>query len=98
MKGSEKQITWATEIRNNIINTFKASMAEIPADEKGQAVRDKINGMIARLEAAENAGDIINLFKGVHFGDNLRNSVADVMTIYKITSPSTPGERAILGR
>lgn len=95
MKGSEKQIAWATEIRENIIHAFESSKSGIPA---GHPVLAKIDGMIQRLNAAEYAGDIIDLFKDIQFNGDPRHDVPWIMAMYKVCPGMTDGQKAILGK
>ena len=95
MKGSEKQIAWATEIRNNIISAFESSKSGIPA---GHPVLTKIDGMAQRLNDAEYAGAIIDLFKDIQFNGDLQHDIPCIMAVYKVCPGMTDGQKAILGK
>ena len=92
MKGSEKQIAWATEILENINKAFDASEA-LPASP---AHRERLNAMRASINAAEYAGDIIHLFGHIHFNGDVKHDLPFIVSPFKIAVPSTEGEKKIL--
>lgn len=93
MKGSEKQIAWATEIRSNIIKTFEAAKAEVDTTTAAQ-----IDNMVDRLNNAAYAASIINIFRAVRITGNTYEDVANIMACYHIHRPNTPDEHNILGK
>lgn len=93
MKGTEKQVKWAIEIRDNVIKTFENAAAAEPQ------LKSTIQPYIDRLSTDDiYAGDIIDLFKGVHFKGDLQHDLPDVMAVYRVTVANTAGQHAILGR
>lgn len=93
MKGTEKQVKWATEIRINIIKTFE------DAAEAEPQIKTLAQPYIDRLSAGDvYAGDIIDLFKGVKFNGDFRHDLPDVMAVYHVAVANTDGQHAILGR
>lgn len=93
MKGTEKQIKWATEIRSNVIKTFESAIAAEPQ------LQDAIHPYVDRLSADDvYAGDIIELFKEIRFNGDLQHDLPAVMSVYRVTVANTAGQHAILGR
>ena len=101
MKGSEKQITWATEILvtvNAILDDFAELANSDPratpetlasADHRIGTIRSAING-------AEYAGDIIALFRDVKRTSNTLQNIQALMSVFKITHPDTKGQKEII--
>lgn len=103
MLGSEKQVKWATEIRNNIINTLKAVIADFaPMADTNEMVRNNIADVQARIDllTADNihAGDIIDLFKGIRFSGDHTKDFEGIISVYRVAVPNTDGQRTILMR
>lgn len=103
MLGSEKQVKWATEIRDHIIRTFQAVIADYaPMADTNEMVRENIAGLQARMERlnADNvhAGDIIDLFKDVRFSGNHQEDLGRVLAVYRVGYPNTQGQHDILMR
>lgn len=94
MRGSEKQISWASEIVENLNKTFEAT-AKMPAPDR---VRKQLETMQAAINSADYAGDIINLFKDIHFNGDVRHDLSCIMSVYKIAVPMTDGEKKILAK
>lgn len=101
MKGSEKQITWATEILvtvNAILDDFSGLAKSDPratpemlasADQRIGTIRSAINN-------AEYASDIIALFRGVKRTSNTLQNIQTLMSVFKITHPATKGQKEII--
>lgn len=94
MKGSEKQITWANEIRENVVKALEFVGANSPANVLAEVQKriDLLN------EANVYAGDVINLFGDIRFGsDEMKNAKA-VMFVYNRRGyvPVTTGEKSLL--
>lgn len=93
MKGTEKQVKWATEIRSNLINTFESAIDAEPQ------LQNVIQPYIDRLSMDDvYAGDIIDLFKGLKFNGDLQHDLTDVMAVYRVSVANTAGQHTILGR
>lgn len=93
MKGTDKQVKWATEICANIIKTFET------AAESEPQVKNLAKPYIDRLSADDvYAGDIIELFKDVRFNGDLQHDLPNVMAVYHVAFANTAGQHAILGR
>lgn len=93
MKGTEKQVKWAADIRTNIIKTFEA------ASEAEPQIKDLAKPYIDRLSADDvYAGDIIDLFKDIRFNGDLQHDLPNVMAVYHVAFANTAGQHAILGR
>lgn len=93
MKGTEKQVTWAEDIKANVLKVFEDVK---PLAAKEPKAIERINAMAAALESAEYAGDVINLFKGFHPSGNTMKDFAWIASTYKMTCPMSEGEKKIL--
>lgn len=100
MKGSEKQVRWAEEIRNNVVSSFEKFIEDIKAFDAPEEIKAaNIAGCKERIEAlndAEYAGDIIDLFKDIRFAGNNEKDFPKVMAVYNTTRPNTDGQKKIL--
>lgn len=93
MKGTEKQIKWATEIQGNVIHTFESA-----ADAEPQ-LKNVIQPYIDRLSAEDvYAGDMIDLFRDIRFCGDIQHDLPAVMAVYRVAVANTEGQHAILGR
>lgn len=90
MKGTEKQVAWATEIVENINKCFGEGKKHVHPD----AVY-LLDDMQDAINNADYAGDIINLFKDIRFRD-AEQAFAEVIAVFRITVPATEGERKII--
>ena len=94
MKGSEKQINWANEIIERLDSVMDSIIANIPSnynDQQKAMMTNVIEGMRGNIHSADYAGDIIDLFKDV-------KTPQDLMGMWRVTVPNTPGQHKILGR
>ena len=94
MKGSEKQINWANEIIERLDSVMDGIIANIPSnynDQQKAMMTNVIEGMRSNIHSADYAGDIIDLFKDV-------KAPQDLMGMWRVTVPNTPGQHKILGR
>ena len=102
MRGSAKQIAWAEEIRDNVVSSFEKFIENIKAFDTPEEVKAaNIAGCQERIEAlnaAEYAGDIINLFKDIRFTGNNEADFPKVMAVYRVAKANTPSEKEILRR
>lgn len=108
MKGTEKQIKWATEIietirtiLDNTIDGMKPVLATATEDQKKNVeqniafLRDRID----RMEAEDAyAGDIIDLFRDVKLTGNTDVDFKAWNAVYNVCIPNTDGQRVLLGR
>jgi len=96
MKGTDKQVAWAQEIRQNVIAILNKTIEDIKAMNAPEASANKligeINDKIAALNEAEYAGDIIDLFKGIRADSTPQK----VFAVYNTRTPMTEGQKAIL--
>lgn len=80
MRGSEKQIKWAEEIKANLVKTYtnaKPLMAE--QDARG------MDAMIEMLNKIEYAGDIISVYKGIRFTGDVNKDFDAICSTHRIT-------------
>ena len=100
MKGSEKQVRWAEEIKNNVVSSFEKFAEDIKAFDAPEEIKAaNIAGCKERIDAlnaAEYAGDIIDLFKDIRFTGSNETDFPKVMAIYNTTRPNTDGQKKIL--
>lgn len=82
MKGTEKQIAWATDIKANIIKVYDGVKA---ADPSGAAMIDKA---IEMLEAIDDAGLIINLYRSVKFDGDLMHDFSELASAHMLMTPA----------
>ncbi len=100
MRGSEKQLKWA----NDLIQKIKTAWEFAKNDEKSKTLPGYAAGVatwdanIERLENADYAGDIIDLFKDIRFTDDQWHNLCDIISVYRIKMPYTEGQRKILGK
>lgn len=96
MKGTEKQIVWATEIRTNVIKSLEFIKANArPQPQPG--TRTRIDDMIELLNEDDvYAGDIIDIFKHIRFGEDEVKNGLEVIATYRVTVPHTAGAKRIL--
>lgn len=102
LSGSEKQVSWANQLRQNVIGGLRGALPEIkkaaPSKEAASAAEKRINQMVGNLKSASSAGDVIGLFKGVNFSGSKEEVFGKIMAVYNVTAPETTGQRKILGR
>lgn len=103
MKGTEKQIAWATEILATVNAIYDDMIAMISAEPKATeamkaAAAERINARRALANEADYAGDIISLFRDVKRTDDPLTGIGTLMSVYRITAPETVGQRKILGK
>lgn len=78
MKGTEKQIAWAMEIRGTLVNTW-SEMKELfvndkrfdPSNKQHLLIAEKFDKNIATLDTL-NAHDIIDIFSNIDKNDNVQ--------------------------
>ena len=103
MRGTEKQIKWATEIRANVINTMESVIAYFtPLAATDPVVRqnvDCLNACIERLNAEDvYAGDVIELFGRTTFTGPYPRDFERVISVYQSAVPKNEGQRILLMR
>lgn len=86
MKGTEKQIAWAEEIKARTIKTINDTIAQLetmpaPADKKAAAIAEQ-NRRLDVVSRIQYAGDMIDGFKNVG-GDDLRHDVSVINSAFK---------------
>jgi hypothetical protein len=103
MRGSEKQIKWASEISENIIRTMESVIATIKSDPQYDPQNPVHIGNIAGCEAiikavksCEYAGDIIDCFKDIHFKGDIYNDFGEIRAVYRVTVPTSKGQKKLL--
>lgn len=103
MKGTEKQVAWATKIRENVVKTFSSMFNVLPAIAPNQAAAksaaEELQSRIDRLTREDvYAGDIISLFKDIRFNGDLQHDFNEVVAVYNVAVPDTVTARVLLGR
>ena len=102
MKGTEKQIKWATEIQTHIIATLENAIdlmgkVNAPEEIKAKNIADTTAWMDA-IRSAEYAGDLIDLFGGIRFKGDLNHDFACLMSARKLRVASTPARKHLLNK
>lgn len=100
MKGTEKQIAWATDIINKIVPVMERAVVDIRNMTGNEAVKaTNIAGFeqrIAALKEAEYAGDVISAFGNVRLSGNQKQDISKILAVYRVTLPETNGVKKIL--
>jgi hypothetical protein len=101
MRGSEKQIKWASEISENIIHTMENVIAAIKADPQFDPQIHTRNiaeceTVIKAVKSCEYAGDIIDCFKDIHFKGDVYEDFGEIRAVYRVTVPTTEGQKKLL--
>ena len=90
MKGTEKQIAWAEEIKARTIKTIDAAIAHLegmsaPAEKKAAAIAE-LNRRLDVVSRMQYAGDMIDGFKNVG-GDDLNHDLSVINAAFKGFEP-----------
>ncbi len=96
MKGSEKQIAWATDIQCNVTSILSAAYSDCIEMGGDPRAAQKIDRMCSAVKNAEYAGDIIELFNGIRVTGDKKRDFLNVVSRFKISAPLTEGQRSIL--
>lgn len=85
MKGTEKQIKWAEEIKTKVTSTIDVmreyAKKTAPSEEALADANAKLDELIDNINACENAWNIINVYKDLREGD-VRGLIAIWSTAY----------------
>lgn len=96
MKGTDKQVAWAQELRQNVTAILNKTIEDIKGMNAPESSANKligeINDKITALNEAEYAGDIIDLFKGI----KADSTPQQVFAVYHTRTAMTEGQKAIL--
>lgn len=70
MKGTEKQIAWAEDIKTTVIKTIEAMLAMTANDPRAntdaaKAARAKVTRAMEAVKSCDNAHDLIEVYQGV---------------------------------
>lgn len=105
MKGTEKQITWAEDIKAATIKTIETMLSMTANDPRAntdaaKAVRAKVTRALDAVRACEDAGDLITVYQGVSSTKTERENLMTVMAAignrFK-TQYSTKAQQALIG-
>jgi hypothetical protein len=103
MKGSEKQIVWATEIKENLIRTLETVVNRFKADPmfdpKNPIHTANLEALKARIDAAndcESAAAFIDCFGQIHFNGDMDHDLAEILAVYRAHSPNAPAQHQLL--
>lgn len=75
MKGSEKQIKWAEDIKANIIRVYEGAKA---ANAGNAAAAEQFDAAIDKINSIEDAGLIIDLYHLAKFNGDLQHDFAQI--------------------
>lgn len=100
MRGTEKQIQWATKIQANVIRTLEEAIdmmgkVNAPEDIRRKNIEDTTEWLEA-VKNAEYAGDIIDLFKDIPQTGDLNNRFGSLMSARRIKVPGSEAQRKLL--
>lgn len=99
MNGTEKQVAWATEIKDHMIETLEKVMvdAKRATEETGNPLMETTVSIW--LEAAKEhdiAGDFIDCFGDITWTGDHRKDFSKMAAYYKITTPMTTTAHSLL--
>lgn len=99
MRGSEKQIAWATEILSTIRQIENCMLETLQEQMDNEKVKQNvrfIQAWVKRIEAAEYAGDVIELFRDVKYTGNAGKDVSALVSVRRTRIPSTDSGKSLL--
>ena len=101
LKGSEKQIAWAENIIENVKNSILFAIEQSKREQgnpRAQAAVSFLTDKLERLDDAEYACDIIDLFKHINFTGNRMEDFRWIMAVYRTSVPMSVGQEKILDK
>lgn len=101
LKGSEKQIAWAENIIENVTSSILFAIEQSKREQgnpRAQAAVSFLTDKLERLDDAEYAGDIIDLFKHINFTGNRMEDFRWIMAVYRTSVPMSVGQEKILDK
>lgn len=105
MKGTEKQISWAEDIKTAVVNTIDTMLETVRNDprsnnEKAKAAQAKFQRAREAVAACENAHDLIEVYQGVGTNrserDNMMAVSSRIANKLKVRY-ETPAQQALIG-
>ncbi len=88
MKGSEKQIKWAEDIKINVLAIIADAIAACEqsnvADSKKSAFIAQMNAVKHNIETVDYAGDLISVFAGVKHTNDYKDDLANFKSALRI--------------
>lgn len=96
MRGSERQIKWANEIKKNVAETISNALEVVKADPRlatTPAARENVQmweDRLSKLDRCNIASDIIDFFKHVRFTGDANADFRAIQANYKV-SPNNGG-------
>ena len=101
LKGSEKQIAWAENIIENVTSSILFAIEQSKREQgnpRAQAAVSFLTDKLERLDDAEYAGDIIDLFKHINFSGDRMEDFRWIMAVYRTSAPMSVGQEKILDK
>ena len=101
MKGTEKQIKWAEEIKTATLEAIDHLIIEgqeYKGNPKADALLSKLAGQREALETCEYAGDIIDCFRYIKATDGIKERCANFAAACKVFAANNPTQRKLLGK
>lgn len=93
MTGTEKQIKWAAEIKENVVATLTDMVKGITANpsfdrtNKQHAETENLwTSRIEKITACEDAAAIIDFFKSFDYSGEERKDVPSLVSVYKVSA------------
>lgn len=100
MRGSEKQLKWAEEIKAVIIPAMESIIAEgekkDQSDERVATTLKQIKARKNALETAEYAGDVISIYGDAAKGKDAQSVAGSLVAIWRVKVATTDGEKDLL--
>ena len=105
MKGTEKQIAWAEDIKAAVINTIDTMLEMASGDprsntEAAKAAQAKFRRARDMVASCENAHDLIEVYKGVSAKNSFQQNakaVSSIITNRFKTQYETTTQQALIG-
>lgn len=101
MKGTEKQIKWAEEIKTATLEAIDKVIADgqkYAGTPKADALLNKLAEQREAVETCENAGDMIECFGCVKASDPIGARCKAFAAACRVGSPNTPTQHKMLGK
>lgn len=100
MRGTEKQVAWATDIIGRVVPVLEQAAVDIQGMAGNAEIKAaniaRLEQWITALENAEYSGDVIAIFGSVRLSGNQEQDFMKILSKYRTTYPETQGMKKIL--
>lgn len=84
LKGSKKQVQWATELRDTALKILNETLPELEREKNLLAIK-KCHTLIERISNEESAEHIIGVFYHLEYTDNRLLNIKNLMSKIKMS-------------